>query len=170
MKSVWKDFGAAAVLAVALFASKQAHAQKYMATGVAETASGVEGGGGYQQALGRARTRARIGAELWIDESPADVLSTAFLLDIEPRSAFGADARYTRRVDDKWAFGVGAIGYIAPATLVGPVAAGEYRYTITKSFVLAAGPEANIFVLGGDLPDKTVVWQALFKVGLHVAF
>ncbi len=162
---------AAALFGLALFASaNEAHAQKYMATGVAETASGIEGGGGYNQALGRARTRARIGAELWIDESPADVLSTACLLDIEPRSAFGADARYTRRVGEKWAFGAGAIGYFMPAMLLGPVAAAEYRYTITKSFVLAAGPEANIFVLGGDLPDKTVVWQALFKVGVHVAF
>jgi len=159
----------ACVGAVALTAP-DAHAQKYMATGIAETSSGVEGGGGYQQTMGRARTRMRIGAELWVDENPVDVLSTAVLLDIEPRSAFGADARYTRVVNNKYAFGIGAIGYIQPATLVGPVAAAEYRYTISKTFVLAAGPEANIFVVGGDLPDKTVVWQALFKVGIHVGF
>lgn len=165
-----KKLVACLACAAALLATPRIYAQKYVATGVAETSSGVEGGGGYQQAMGRARTRMRIGAELYVDENPVDVLSTAFLLDIEPRSAFGADARYTRVVNNKYAFGVGAIGYIQPATLVGPVGAAEYRHTINKTFVLAAGPEANIFVLGGDLPDKTVVWQALFKVGIHVGF
>jgi hypothetical protein len=159
-----------AAACAAMLATSQASAQKYMATGVAETASGVEGGGGYQQSLGRARTRARIGAELYIDESPADVLSGAFLLDIEPRSAFGVDARYMRVFATRWAFGAGAIGYVQPGTLVGPVGMGEYRHTISQGFALAAGPEANVFVLGSDLPDKTVVWQALFKVGLRVGF
>jgi hypothetical protein len=159
-----------AATCTAMLAASNASAQKYMATGVAETASGVEGGGGYQQSLGRARTRARIGAELWIDESPTDILSAAFLVDIEPRSAFGADARYVRLFAQRWAFGAGAIGYIQPSTLVGPVAMGEYRHTISKGFALSAGPEANVFVLGNDLPDKTVVWQALFKVGLRVGF
>ena len=153
-----------AATVAAMFASSSANAQKYMTTGIAETASGVEGGGGYQQALGRARTRARIGAELWIDENPSDVLNTAFLLDIEPRSAFGADARYTRRVGTTWAFGIGAIGYFAPATLVGPVI-GAGAIVILKN-VMSAYTARWLLILG-IVYIVTILWapQGLWNLG-----
>ena len=44
----------------------------------------------------------------------------------------------------------------------------EYRIPLGKSFTFTAGPEANVFVVGTDLPDRTVIWQGLFLVGMRV--
>jgi hypothetical protein len=30
------------------------------------------------------------------------------------------------------------------------------------------GPEANVFVIGGDLPSGTILWQAFVQAGIHV--
>jgi len=120
--------------------------------------------------MGRAQTRMRIGADLAVDESPEDVFGAAVLVAIEPRTAFGVDARYTRVVRERFAFSGGVIGYLQPGSLVGPVAAFEYRHPLSTWFVLTAGPELDVFVLGTDLPDRTVLWQALFHVGMRVAF
>ena len=138
--------------------------------GVSEAASGVEGGGGRAGSMGRAHTRMRLGADLAVDETPEDVFGAAVLVAIEPRTAFGIDARYTRVVREKFAFSAGVIGFLQPNSLVGPVGAFEYRFPIGKSFLLTAGPELNVFVVGNDLPDRTVLWQALFHVGLRVSF
>ncbi len=161
---------AIATFCTAIFATTEARAQKWVTSGVSEAASGIEGGGGRAQALGRAQTRMRIGADLYVDENPEDIFGGAVLVAVEPRTAFGIDARYTRVVREKFAFSAGAIGYFQPGSLVGPVGAFEYRHTLAKSFVLTAGPEINVFVLGTDLPDRTVLWQALFHVGLRVNF
>ncbi len=137
--------------------------------GVSEASSGLEGGGGRAQTMGRAQTRMRIGAELFVDESPEDVFGGAVLVAVEPRTAFGIDGRYTRIVRERFAFSGGVLAYIQPGTLAGPLAAFEYRLPLSKSFVFTMGPEVNVLVLGSDLPDKTVLWQALFHVGFRVA-
>lgn len=164
-----KRFVSSLLAFAALAGSADASAQKWVPSGVTQLSSGMEGGGGREQSLGRARTRARIGADLYVDESPDDVFGAAILLDAEPRTAFGVDGRYTRVVN-KFAFSGGVIAYLQPGTLVGPVAAVEYRHPLSKSFWITAGPEANVFVFGVDLPDKTILWQALFHVGARVAF
>lgn len=145
-----------------------AHAQKWLMTGTSEASSGVESGGGRSPSVGRAQTRMRMGVDLAVDESPEDVFGAAVLVALEPRTAFGLDARYTRVLRERFAFSAGAIGFIQPGTLVGPVGAFEYRHPIANSFRLTAGPELDVFVVGNDLPDKTVIWQALFHVGLRV--
>jgi hypothetical protein len=150
--------------------STDAHAQKWMMSGISEVASGFEGGGGRAQSMGRAQTRMRIGADLYVDESPEDVFGGAFLVALEPRTAFGIDGRYTRVVRKRFALSGGAIAYFQPGTLAGPVAAFEYRHPISEGFLVTAGPEMNVFVVGTDLPDKTVLWQALFHVGFRVTF
>jgi len=146
-----------------------ASAQSWVPAATTEAASGVEGGGGRTTGLGRAQTRMRLGAELYVDESPADVFGGAVLVGIEPRASFGIDGRYTRIVRERFAFSGGAMVYLQPGSLAGPLAAAEYRYPLGKSFVLTLGPEVDVFVLGSDLPDRTVLWQALFHAGFRVA-
>ncbi|MBX3209347.1 MAG: hypothetical protein KF764_30220 [Labilithrix sp.] len=169
MKTISKVL-ASLVACATLFAAPAANAQSWIMSGVSEASSGVEGGGGRAQSMGRAQTRMRIGADLAVDESPEDVFGAAVLVAVEPRTAFGIDARYTRIVRERFAFSGGVVGYLQPGSLVGPVAAFEYRHPIAKSFVLTAGPELDVFVVGTDLPDRTVLWQALFHVGMRVSF
>ena len=153
-----------------LLAAPAASAQQWIMNGVSEASSGFEGGGGRAQSMGRAQTRMRIGADLAIDESPEDVFGAAVLVAVEPRTAFGIDGRYTRVVRERFALSAGVIGYLQPGSLFGPVGAFQYRHPLSKTFVLTAGPEVNVFVFGTDLPDRTVLWQALFHVGMRVAF
>ena len=158
------------VACATMLAAPAASAQKWIMSGVSEASSGIEGGGGRAQSMGRAQTRMRIGADLAVDESPEDIFGAAVLVAVEPRTAFGVDARYTRLVAERFAFSGGVVGYLQPGSLVGPVAAFEYRHPLAKSFVLTAGPELDVFVVGTDLPDRTVLWQALFHVGMRVSF
>ncbi|HVH48222.1 MAG TPA: hypothetical protein VM925_38075 [Labilithrix sp.] len=153
-----------------LLAAPAASAQKWIMNGVSEAASGLEGGGGRAGSMGRAQTRMRIGADLAVDESPEDVFGGAVLIAVEPRTAFGLDLRYTRIVRERLALSGGGFAYLQPGSLVGPVAAIEYRHPLSKTFVLTAGPELDVFVFGTDLPDRTVLWQALFHVGMRVSF
>ncbi len=156
--------------AALLLGSGQANAQKWIATGVADLYGGIEGGGGAASSTGRAQTRMRLGADLAIDESPEDVFGAAVLVAVEPRTAFGIDGRYTRVVRERFAVSGGAAVYLQPGSLAGPLAAFEYRHPLSKAFLLTLGPEVDVFVVGSDLPDRTVIWQALFKVGLRVSF
>lgn len=169
MKTIKKALSAL-LAGAALLSAPAAHAQQWLMTGISEASSGFEGGGGRAQSMGRAQTRMRIGADLAVDESPEDVFGAAVLVAVEPRTAFGVDGRYTRVVRERFAFSGGIIGYLQPGSLVGPVAAFEYRHPLSKSFLLTAGPELDVFVVGTDLPDRTVLWQALFHVGVRVAF
>jgi len=159
----------AALVALATFASPSlAYAQQYIAAGVLEGATGVEGGGGKDVSLVRAPTRLRLGADLHIDEDPTNGLGFAALVDLEPRARFGVDIRYIRTVNERFALSGGAIGYLTPGTMIGPAATLEYRHPMAKSLWLTAGPEVNVFVVGIDVPDKTVIWQALLHLGLRV--
>ena len=164
-----KSIVLAGSLAAALLLSPAALAQKWVASGVSQLSSGVEGGGGRATSMERAQTRMRVGADLLVDERPEDVFGAAALIAFEPRTAFGLDFRYTRVVAQRFAFSGGAIAYLQPGSLVGPVASAEYRIPLGKTFTFTAGPEANCFVLGTDLPDRTVIWQALFQVGVRVS-
>ena len=160
---------AVALAAAIVLIAPAAHAQRWIASGVSQLSSGVEGGGGRVTSMERAQTRMRVGADLFVDERPEDIFGAAALIAFEPRTAFGLDFRYTRVVAQRWAFSAGAVGYLQPGSLVGPVAAAEYRIPLGKSFTFTVGPEANAFVLGTDLPDRTVIWQALFQVGVRVS-
>jgi hypothetical protein len=142
-----------------------AHAQEYLPAASAHVASGVEGGGrGFQ----RARTRLRMALELRVDEAPENAIVAAGILDLEPRTAFGFDVRYVRTVTPLVAVSGGAIGYLVPSLLLGPCAGVEVRIPIMKKTYLALGPELAVLALGSDLPDRTVIWQALFQAGFRV--
>jgi hypothetical protein len=142
-----------------------AHAQQYLPAGEAYLGSGVEGGGRDFQ---RARTRLKLGLELRIDEDPDNGISGAGVFDIEPRTAFGADLRYVRRIGPKFAVSAGGMGYFVPAILVGPCAGLEVRVPTFYKTYLALGPEVAVFAFGSDLPDRTVIWQAIFQAGFRV--
>lgn len=160
---------AAAAAALTVFACPSvALAQRYVAAGLFEAASGMEGGGGKEASMVRAPTRLRLGADVHVDEDPENGLGFAALVDLEPRARFGVDIRYIRTVGERFALSGGAIGYLTPGTMVGPAAAFEYRHPFKKALWLTAGPEVNVFVVGIDVPDKTVIWQALLHLGLRV--
>jgi hypothetical protein len=163
----------ASVIAVAAFAgttaiAAPASAQQYIPTATFQPSSGMQGGGGKDLTLERAPTRFRIGADLHVDEDPRNGLGFAGLIDLEPRARFGADIRYIHLVGESFALSGGAVGYITPGSAIGPVAAMEYRQKMNKEMWITAGPEIDVFVVGIDIPDKTVIWQALLHVGLRV--
>jgi hypothetical protein len=159
----------AAVFAIFLATiSNTARAQRYVPAATFNVASGMQGGGGKEVSLLRAPTRFRLGAELHVDEDPTNGLGFAALLDLEPRARIGADLRYVRTFSRSFAITAGAIGYITPGTMIGPTASLEVRHPIGKSLWLTAGPEVNVFVVGIDIPDKTVIWQTLLHLGLRV--
>ncbi len=153
---------------LAAMAPSTALAQRYVPAGTFDVASGMTGGGGREASLVRAPTRLRLGAELHVDEAPENALGFGVLLDLEPRARVGADLRYTRVVLRHFALSAGAIGYITPGTMLGPTARLEVRQPLGKSLWLTAGPEVNVFVVGIDVPDKTVIWQTLLHLGLRV--
>lgn len=170
MKLIVKTTAALAAAAT-LLAAPAAWGQKWVPTGIADLSTGVEGGGGAKTtAMDTAPVRARIGADMYVNEDPENIFGAGVLFSVMPRASFGVDGRYTRVVREKFAFSIGAIAILQPGSLVGPTAAAEYRMPLGKSFTFTAGPEVNVFCLGSDLPDRTVIWQLLVKGGLRVAF
>lgn len=161
-------FAAAAVAFAFASLPLVANAQKYVAAGTFEASNGMEGGGGKESSLVRAPTRLRAGADLHVDEDPENVIGFAGIVDIEPRTKFGADIRYIRVVNEHFALSGGAVGYITPGTMVGPACSLEYRHPFASKLQLTAGPDLNVFVVGIDVPDKTVIWQAMLHLGLRV--
>ena len=166
MMKLAKSLVALSVLGtVSLALPATASAQQYLPAASAQTAAGIEGGGrGFQ----RSRTRLRLALELRVDEQPENALVAAGIFDIEPRTAFGGELRYIRTITPLVAVGAGGIAYFVPALLFGPCAGVEVRVPILKKTYLALGPEVAVFALGNDLPDRTVIWQALFQVGFRV--
>lgn len=161
----WRHCFFGATIAVLAFATNRAGAQQYLPAASAHAASGIEGGGsGFQ----RARTRIRLGVELRVDESPENAIVGAAIVDVEPRAAAGGELRYFRSISEKVAVGVGGIGYFVPAILLGPSAGVEIRIPIMKKTYVALGPEFAVFAFGSDLPDRVVIWQALFQGGIRV--
>lgn len=155
-----------AIPVAALLALPQlAHAQQYLPAASAHVASGAEGGGRDFQ---RSRTRLRMALELRLDEAPENALVGAGILDIEPRTAAGGELRYVRTVTPVVAVSGGAISYFVPAILLGGCAGVEVRVPFAKKTYLALGPELTVFAFGTDLPDRTVIWQALFQAGFRV--
>lgn len=152
---------------VTMLAAVAADAQEYMPAGSVHVASGAEGAGGD---LHRARTRLRVALDLRVDEAPNDGVVVAGLVDLEPRAAFGAELRYVHAISPRFTIGAGAIGYAAPATLLGPSAGLEANVPIAKKTFFVVGPETAVFVVGSDLPNNTVVWQALLQVGFRANF
>ncbi len=155
--------------AALMLAASAAGAQQLVLGGAAQVSSGVEGGGGRAGTMQRAPTRIRVGADVSIDESPENAFGGGVLIATEPRASFGLDLRYSRVVREKFSFSAGGVAYLQPGSLVGPMAAMEYRFPIAKEFFFTVGPELNVFVFGTDLPDKTVLWQAMVHAGIRVS-
>lgn len=148
--------------------AKDARAQQYLAGGDVAISSGIEGGGAQPGALFRTRTRLRLGGDLRIDESPDDILEFGALAEIEPRSSFGADVRYARAAGAHFLVDAGLLGIFAPSSLYGACASLSYHLPVFKRMQITAGPEADFFFLGSDLPDGTIIWQVRLQGGLRV--
>jgi hypothetical protein len=153
--------------AVVLLVARPARAQQYLIGVSGEGSDGVEMGTSVP--LKAARIRARLGVDLRVDEFPDDIFCIGLLTDIVPRTAFGVDARYARMLGKHFEVNIGGIAYLAPSTLFGPSADVKYHLPLSSSADLTLGPEVNVFVLGGDLPDGTVFVQTIFEEGIHAS-
>jgi hypothetical protein len=156
------------LLFVGALVPRQALAQQYLIGVSGELSDGVEMGTNVP--FKPARVRARLGADLRVDEFPNDIFCFGLLTDLFPKNEFGVDARYARMLSKHFEVNVGGIGYVAPGTLFGPSAAIKYHVGISGSSELLFGPEVNVFVLGSDLPEGTVFVQTLLTAGLHANF
>jgi hypothetical protein len=163
--------GVALALSLALGGlAGEAAAQEAQFAGVFEAMSGIEGGGdGYASGVRRARTTLRAGGEMWIDESPEDVVAAAAIIELEPHASIGADLRYTRLVGD-FALHAGAIGIIAPNWMIGVTFGAQYRLRVAEMVTIDFGPTGNVYFYGGDLPKSHVLWQGLASAGVRVEF
>jgi hypothetical protein len=144
-----------------------ARAQSWVYGGTAGFSTGLEGNGEQNGGPRVARTRLRLDVDLHVDEFPQEKFGFGILADVLPRAAFAVDGHYIRSLSPKFDLAVGGIGYLAPATLFGPSVDLWYRLPLSKGAALVVGPELNVFVLGSDLPDGTVIWQGLIQVGIH---
>lgn len=160
--------GVVVSLILSLAGARDARAQEYLLGGSGGVASGIEGGGGGYGLMQRARTRLRIGVDARNNESPEDGIGAGLLLEIEPHTTVGADARYFRYLGPHFVVDIGLIGYLFPASILGATAGLEYRHPLGPKVSLAVGPEVNVFVFGSDLPSGTIIWQGLLQAGLHV--
>lgn len=159
----------ACCIALTLAHATPAEAQKYMYHAAFGMSSGIEAGEqGATAGARRARTTMRLGADIRIDESPRDILGVGALVEVEPRSALGVDGVYQRRVGTKLLVGGGAIGFLAPSTLFGVTLSSSYQVPVSSGTCVVVGPVVNGFFLGRDLPDETIVWQALVRAGVVV--
>jgi hypothetical protein len=145
-----------------------ARAQQYLIGVSGEVSDGVEMGSSLPFKM--ARVRARLGADLRVDEFPNDILCLGILADLVPRTEFGVDARYARMLGKHFEVNIGGIGYVAPHTLFGPTADLKYHVPLSSSAQLIFGPEINVFVFGSDLPEGTVFVQTLLEAGIHADF
>ncbi len=151
---------------VAVLAPREAAAQQYLIGASAEVSGGVETGESFMPA----RVRARLGADLRVDEFPEDIYCVGLLADIAPRTAFGVDARYARQLGKSFEVNVGGILYVAPASLLGPSVDLKYHLPLSTAATLIFGPEVNVFFLGSDLPGGTIIVQTLLEAGIHASF
>ncbi len=154
------------LLIATMLTTRRAAAQQYLIGASGEVSDGVETGASFKPA----RIRARLGADLRVDEFPDDIYCAGVLIDLAPRTAFGVDARYARMLGTHFEVNVGGIAYVAPATLIGPSADLKYHLPLSSVASLVFGPEVNVFILGSDLPGGTVFVQALLEAGIHANF
>ncbi len=170
----WRRLGTGAALTAlaalaAGTATTPARAQQLAIAGAADLATGIEGGGrGPASGVRRARTLIRAGAEAYVDESPKNRVGAALLLELEPHTAAGADLRYIRMLSDRFTLQLGGVAMLAPSTLVGATVGADYRFPLSPTVALTASPTVQVYFLGTDLPDGSVIWQGLLHVGVHV--
>jgi hypothetical protein len=156
------------LLAFTLLAPRQADAQQYLVGVSGEVSDGVEMGTSVP--FKPARVRARLGADLRVDEFPNDIFCIGLLTDLFPKQEFGVDVRYAHMLGKHFEANIGGIGYVAPSTLFGPSVDLKYHVSLSETSALIFGPEVNVFVLGSDLPDGTVFVQTLLTAGIHANF
>jgi hypothetical protein len=166
-----KFIGVAAMYCLGLLAGslapRTAAAQQYLLGGSGELGSGIEGGPPGAPAFSLARLRLRVALDVRVDEFPADIYAVGMLIELTPHSAFGFDVRYARRLGLKFEVNAGGVAYIAPESLFGPSAGLKYRMPLSATTHVTLGPEANVFVIGSDLPSGTIIWQVLVQAGFH---
>jgi hypothetical protein len=161
---------AATVLtAVASALPARAAAQQAVLSGGIDVAAGIEGGAsGYARGVRRSRTTFRFGAEGYLDELPDNILSLGVLVEVEPVATFGADLRYLRRFAADFNVHAGFTSIIAPKNMVGGTFGMSYRLGLSDAVALSFNPLGNVYFVGADLPDDTVLWQAMLAVGVRV--
>lgn len=145
---------------------RDAAAQEWMVAAQGNVASGIDVGG-KDLTMKRARSVVALGAELAVDERPKDIWAGSLLVEVEPKTSFGASLRYMRMLAPKSGVFLGGQGFLAPHTLFGASGGFVQHIALTQKTQLTAGPALNVFFIGQDVPDDTVFWQALLEVGFR---
>lgn len=157
-----------ALVVLLLLLPASASAQTLLLGGSVEASSGVAAGGPVARVVRRSRTALRIAVDGRNDEQPKTAWSAGLIAEVEPRAALGLDAHVLRAIGAHVWAGIGAVGFVAPKTLIGVSAFAAYRLPIAAGTHFSIGPAFQLFALGSDLPSAEPIWQATLRLGIHV--
>lgn len=147
-----------------------ARAEGWLMDGELGVGSGLEGGddGSGKMKWRRARLRLSAGFELRSDEDADQGYHFRAFAELEKRGGVGGEARYalwpTRRVG---VFG-GAVGVVAPETLVGAGVGARFLIPLGARAGVVIEPAFFALPLGSDLPGDTPVYWALLSAGVRL--
>src|SRR5690606_21188432 len=133
--------------------------------------TGLEGGdpGSGSIEWQRARTRIIAGVELRDDEDEVSGLGIRGFAEIEGRGSVGLDLRYQRWIVPAIGVHAGAIGTVAPETLLGAGVGARLVIPLGRRAGLFVEPAFYALPIGSDLPDDSVLFWALLSGGLRVS-
>ncbi len=167
----WLSVPSLVLAVLTVLTPEAARAEGWLTDGVFGIGSGVQGGdpGTGSVAWSRARTRLFSGIDLRSDESQSSGMGFYGFVEIERRATLGAEVRYQRWWTPTIGFHVGAIGTIAPETMVGIGAGARFGFPIGNKATLFVEPGLAAFPLGSDLPDDSVLVWGSIAGGIGVA-
>lgn len=163
-----RALGALLIGLVLLCFPAAARAQSWVTDAQLSLASGLEGAsGGGGVGWQRARTRLILGLDLGNDEHGADAYGVRAFVELERSLSVGAEVGYLRWVLPELSLFVGGVAVLAPSTLFGATAAGNYTFPLGKRLGLSILASFSALPLGSDRPDDGVVVWALLGVGIR---
>ncbi|MEY4551465.1 MAG: hypothetical protein RL685_7660 [Pseudomonadota bacterium] len=145
-----------------------ARAQSWVTDAQLSLASGLEGAsGGGGVGWQRARTRLILGMDLGNDEHGVDAYGVRAFVELERSLSVGGEVGYLRWVLPELSLFVGGVAVLAPSTLFGVTAAGNYTFPLGKRLGLSILASFSALPLGNDRPDDGVVVWALLGLGIR---
>ncbi len=163
----------AATLYTAVLWATSASAQQWQFDGRVGAGTGVEAGdpGSGSTEFRRARTRLLAAVSATIDERPENAYEFGLFAEVEPHTSLGAGLRLSRDLGMQTRGFVGAVGVIAPNTLLG----GEFGVRTLladtpDASTLFFEPSVAIIPLGSDIAGDQVLLWGLLSIGIHGPF
>lgn len=145
-------------------------AEGWLVDGEVGLASGLEGGdaGAGEIEWRRARARFSAGVELRSDEDADQGYHVRIFAELEKRGSVGGEARYVLWPSPKLGVYAGAVGTIAPETLIGGGIGARYLIPIGSRAGIYVEPSFSVLPLGSDLPGSTPLMWMLLSAGVRL--